>query len=198
MWDSSRGCVAAKNTAVEKQKENFTVSLKSKVEEATRDIDFAINNFQIRLETSLGNVVLDLLPDVAPNHCRNMIGLTRIGFYDGLTFHRVIKGFMIQGGCPTGNGTGNPGYQISAEFNETPHVAGVLSMARSSNPNSAGSQFFICLGAHEHLDRNYTAFGRTADEASLDVVRQIGGVETGANDKPVREVKIERAVVTVV
>ncbi|HMP78599.1 MAG TPA: peptidylprolyl isomerase [Pirellulaceae bacterium] len=174
------------------------MSLKSKVEEATRDIDFAINNFQIRLETSLGNVVLDLLPDVAPNHCRNMIGLTRIGFYDGLTFHRVIKGFMIQGGCPTGNGTGNPGYQISAEFNETPHVAGVLSMARSSNPNSAGSQFFICLGAHEHLDRNYTAFGRTADEASLDVVRQIGGVETGANDKPVREVKIERAVVTVV
>ncbi len=171
--------------------------MKSKVDQATHDVDFAAHTYQVRFETSLGEIVLNLLPDKAPNHCRNMIGLVRSGFYDGLTFHRIISGFMIQGGCPQGTGTGNPGYQIAAEFNDVPHVAGVLSMARSQNPNSAGSQFFICLGTHTHLDRNYTAFGRTADEASLDVVRRIGAVKTGAGDRPVQPVKINRAEVVV-
>lgn len=161
--------------------------------DAIKSIDFDANRYQIELNTNHGKILLDLLPDVAPGHCGNMIGLAKCGFYDGLTFHRIIDGFMIQGGCPDGSGMGGPGYQISAEFNSTPHVEGVLSMARSSNPNSAGSQFFICLGAHTHLDNQYTAFGRTADDASMEVVRTIGNLPTGAGDKPTTPAVIESA-----
>src|SRR5215471_6521038 len=131
---------------------------KAKVEEAQKTIDFASKNYTVELETSKGPIRLNFLPDVAPGHVKNFIALAKIGFYDNLTFHRVIPGFMIQGGCPHGTGTGGGGYNIKAEFNKTPHVAGVLSMARSSDPNSAGTQFFICLDAHGHLDNNYTAF----------------------------------------
>lgn len=166
------------------------------VEEAVKDVDFAKNNYQLQLDTSLGMIKLDFLSDVAPGHCRNLIGLTRIGFYDGLVFHRIIKGFMIQGGCPNGSGTGGPGYTIRAEFNKTKHVPGVLSMARTSDPNSAGSQFFICLENTPHLDGQYTAFGKTADDASLQVVKAIGSVPTGANDKPRQPVTIKTAKVT--
>lgn len=161
--------------------------------EVLKEIDFDSNSYQIELNTSHGRIVLDLLPDVAPGHCGNMIGLTKIGYYDGLTFHRIIDGFMIQGGCPAGTGTGGPGYNINAEFNDTPHVDGVLSMARSSDPNSAGSQFFICLGTHAYLDNQYTAFGKTADEASMEVVRQIGSLTTDRNDKPAEPVVIQTA-----
>jgi peptidyl-prolyl cis-trans isomerase B (cyclophilin B) len=164
---------------------------------AIKDVDFVKNNYQIELQTNHGRILLDLLPDVAPGHCGNIIGLTRIGFYNGVSFHRVINGFMIQGGCPLGTGTGDAGYKIKAEFNATPHVAGVLSMARANDPNSAGSQFFICLGAHKHLDRNYTAFGRTADEASMDVVRKIGATAVDHNDKPVKPATIQSATVIV-
>ena len=131
--------------------------------------------------------------DVAPGHVKNLLGLAKIGYYDGLVFHRIIKGFMIQGGCPDGTGTGGPGYTINAEFNATKHEAGVLSMARTSDPNSAGSQFFICLGAHTHLDRQYTAFGKTADAASLEVVKKIGDVTTDRNDRPQKPVTINTA-----
>jgi peptidyl-prolyl cis-trans isomerase B (cyclophilin B) len=171
------------------------MSLKAKVSEATADVDFAKKKYQVQLETTQGTINLDLLADVAPNHCKNMIGLAKSGFYDGLIFHRVISGFMIQGGCPEGKGTGGPGYSIDAEFNATPHVAGVLSMARSSSPNSAGSQFFVCLDKHTHLDRQYTAFGKTADEASLQVVRKIGALPTASGDRPEQEVKITKATV---
>ena len=156
----------------------------SEVEEAQKEIDFDVNSYQIELNTTHGRILLDLLPDVAPGHCSNMIGLAKVGFYDGLTFHRIIGGFMIQGGCPAGTGTGGPGYNIKAEFNTTPHVAGVLSMARSGHPDSAGSQFFICLGAHTHLDNQYTAFGRAADEASMAVVAKLGAVPTDHGDRP--------------
>lgn len=166
-----------------------------KVKTALADVDVAKKKYQIQLDTTLGLIKLDLMPDVAPNHCRNMIGLAKCGFYDGLIFHRVIKGFMIQGGCPTGSGTGGPGYQVAAEFNTTPHDPGVLSMARSSDPNSAGSQFFICLEKSTHLDRQYTAFGRTADDASLQVVRAIGNVATDRGDKPTTPVKINKVAV---
>src|SRR5436305_14976971 len=98
---------------------------------------------------------------------------------------------MIQGGCPEGTGTGGTGYTIPAEFNATKHEPGVVSMARTSDPNSAGSQFFICLEKTPHLDRQYTAFGRTADAASLEVVRAIGALQTGANDRPVKPVTIK-------
>jgi peptidyl-prolyl cis-trans isomerase B (cyclophilin B) len=167
----------------------------AEVEAAQKDIDFAKNKYQVEFDTTLGKVTLDLLPDVAPGHCANLLALTKIGYYDGLIFHRIIKGFMIQGGCPDGNGTGGPGYTIKAEFNATPHEPGVLSMARTSDPNSAGSQFFICTGRHAHLDRQYTAFGKTADKASLDVVMNIGNVPTGSQDRPKTPVTINKATV---
>ncbi len=167
----------------------------AEVAAAVKDIDFNANSYQIELKTNHGTILLDLLPEVAPGHCSNMIGLARIGYYNGVIFHRVISGFMIQGGCPQGTGTGGPGYTIRAEFNATPHVAGVLSMARTNDPNSGGSQFFICLGTHAYLDRQYTAFGRTADAASMEVVRKIGQLPTDANDRPRQAATIETVTV---
>ena len=165
------------------------MSKQAEVAAAVADLDFASKKYQIHLETSAGDIQLDMLPEVAPEHCKNMIGLAKIGFYDGLIFHRVISGFMIQGGCPSGTGTGGPGYQINAEFNPTQHVTGVLSMARSADPNSAGSQFFICLADTSHLDGQYTAFGKATDD-SLEVVQKIGATPTEQADRPVEDVTI--------
>ncbi len=170
------------------------MSRKAEVDAAVADLDFENKKYQVQLETSLGDLHLDLDPTNAPGHCRNLIGLARIGYYDGLIFHRIIPGFMIQGGCPDGNGMGGPGYKVDAEFNDTPHVEGVLSMARSSDPNSAGSQFFVCLDTSSYLDNQYTAFGR-ATEASLPVLQAIGGVKTDGSDRPLEEVKITKATV---
>jgi peptidyl-prolyl cis-trans isomerase B (cyclophilin B) len=170
---------------------------KAEVEAAQKEIDFDKNTYQVELDTTMGKILLDLLPDVAPGHCKNLISLAKIGFYDGLIFHRVIGGFMIQGGCPEGTGTGGPGYTIKAEFNATPHEAGVLSMARTNDPNSAGSQFFICLDKVPHLDRQYTAFGRTANAESLAVVKAIGKVPTDSQDRPKTPVTIKTAKVIV-
>ncbi|MGL5098013.1 MAG: peptidylprolyl isomerase, partial [Planctomycetia bacterium] len=140
-----------------------------------------------------GAITIELYPDKAPGHCKNIIALTKIGYYDGLKFHRIIKSFMVQGGCPVGTGTGGPGYTINAEFNETLHEPGVLSMARTSDPNSAGSQFFLCLERVPHLDRQYTVFGKTADDASLAVVKDIGAVPTDSRDAPKEPVVINSA-----
>ena len=170
---------------------------KADVDAAVADVDFAANNYEVQLNTNKGLIRLALLPDVAPGHCKNMIGLTKIGFYDGVGFHRIIAGFMIQGGCPEGTGTGDAGYKVDQEFNSTPHTEGVLSMARANDPNSAGSQFFICLDAHTHLDGQYTAFGKTADAASMDVVRAIGGTPTDRGDRPDEPIVIESATVVV-
>jgi peptidyl-prolyl cis-trans isomerase B (cyclophilin B) len=164
--------------------------LKARVDETGKTFDFQKHRYSADLTTSQGPIRLTFLPDVAPGHVKNFLALARLGFYNGLTFHRVIDGFMIQGGCPHGTGTGDAGYKIPAEFNATPHVAGVLSMARSQLPDSAGSQFFICLERHPHLDRQYTAFGRVADEASMKTVRAIGKVPT-RQERPVTPVKIE-------
>ena len=170
------------------------MSRKAEVDAATTDLDFENKKYQVQLATSMGEIHLDLMPEVAPGHCTNIIGLTRIGHYDGLIFHRIIPGFMIQGGCPDGNGMGGPGYKVDAEFNDTPHVEGVLSMARSSDPNSAGSQFFVCLATTDYLDGQYTAFGR-ATEGSLEVLRAIGAVETNRDDRPLEDVTINKATV---
>ena len=170
-------------------------SRKAEVDAAAKDLDFAKHKYQLVLDTTLGKITLDMDGDKAPGHVRNLLGLAKIGYYDGLIFHRIIKGFMIQGGCPQGTGTGGPGYTIKAEFNATPHDPGVLSMARTNDPNSAGSQFFICLEKAPHLDRQYTAFGKTADAESLAVVRAIGVVKTGAQDRPVTPVTITKATV---
>jgi cyclophilin family peptidyl-prolyl cis-trans isomerase len=168
---------------------------KQEVDAARATLDFDKHTYQLELDTTLGKIRLDMLPDVAPGHCANLLALAKIGFYDGGSVHRVIKDFMIQGGCPLGTGTGGPGYTIPAEFSDTKHEPGVLSMARTSDPNSAGSQFFICLKKVPHLDRQYTAFGRTADAESLDVVQAIGQVATGAQDRPKEPVKINSATV---
>lgn len=170
---------------------------RAEVDAALKDVDFNQNTYQVEFDTTMGKIVLNLLSEVAPGHCRNLIGLAKIGFYDGIIFHRVIKGFVIQAGCPQGVGTGGPGYTIPAEFNATKHEAGVLSMARTSDPNSAGSQFFLCLGPVPSLDRQYTAFGRTADADSLAVVMKIGDVPTGPQDRPKQTVKINQATVRV-
>jgi len=171
------------------------MSKKAEVDEAVKDLELGSKNYQVQLETTKGTIKLNLDAKVAPNHCKNMIGLARIGFYDGVVFHRIIEGFMIQGGCPQGTGTGDAGYKIDAEFNDTAHVPGVLSMARSSDPNSAGSQFFVCLDSHSHLDGQYTAFGKTADDESMEVVKTIGNVATDGSDRPQEKVVINKATV---
>jgi cyclophilin family peptidyl-prolyl cis-trans isomerase len=168
-------------------------SKKKDVEKALEGVDFGKFKYQVELDTSKGKILLDTWPDLAPGHVRNLVGLAKIGFYDNVSFHRVIDGFVIQGGCPKGNGTGGPGYTINAEFNSKKHEAGVLSMARTSDPNSAGSQFFLCLGRVPHLDNQYTAFGKAADQASLDVILSIGKVETDDGDRPLQPVTINKA-----
>ncbi len=131
----------------------------------------------------------ELYPEIAPNTVNNFISLANSGFYNGIIFHRVIRGFMIQGGCPDGTGMGGPGYSIKGEFthngfkNDLAHTPGVLSMARTMIPDSAGSQFFIMHRAAPHLDGEYAAFGKVTE--GLDVVDKIASVMTGPNDKPV-------------
>ena len=171
----------------------FGKNRKNDVEQALQSLDFTKHRYQVEFETTMGKITLDLWPDVAPGHVKNLVGLAKIGFYDGLIFHRVVPGFVIQGGCPEGTGTGGPGYQVNAEFNERKHEAGVLSMARAQDANSAGSQFFLCLDNVPYLDRQYTAFGKTTDQASLDVVKEIGRVKTGRGDRPVEDVMIRAA-----
>lgn len=142
-----------------------------------------------------GTVEAELYPHIAPNTVNNFIELSNSGFYDGLTFHRVIKDFMIQGGDPDGTGMGGPGYSIKGEFaknkfkNDLAHTEGVLSMARSQSKDSAGSQFFIVTKDASHLDGQYASFGKVIK--GMDIVHKIENVETGANDKPVKDVAIE-------
>ena len=141
-------------------------------------------------------IELELYPDIAPISCENFEKLVKSGFYDGLIFHRVISGFMIQGGCPTGTGTGGPGWHIKGEFlangvaNPLSHTRGVLSMARASHPDSAGSQFFIMHQDSPFLDGNYAAFGKVI--SGMDVVDEIAAVPTNANDKPLQPQVMKR------
>lgn len=143
-----------------------------------------------------GTIKAELYPDKAPNTVNNFISLANSGFYDGLIFHRVIKGFMNQGGDPDGVGTGGPGYSIKGEFsnngytnNDLKHTAGVLSMARANDPDSAGSQFFIMAEEASYLDGDYAAFGKVIE--GMDVVNDINSVQTNSNDKPLKDVVIE-------
>lgn len=166
------------------------------MEEAQKTLDLTNKVYTAELSTTKGPIRLTFLPELAPGHVKNFLALAKIGFYNGLIFHRVIKGFMIQGGCPEGTGTGGPGYQIKAEFNATSHVPGVLSAARTNDPNSAGCQFFLCLEKTPHLDRQYTAFGKTADDESLATVKAIGTVAVDGNDRPKEKVVIQTVTVT--
>lgn len=136
------------------------------------------------IHTNYGDMTVEFWPDVAPRTVDNFLKLSREGFYEGTAFHRILKGFMIQGGCPNSKtgakgqpGTGGPGYQVKAEFNNRPHTKGVLSMARSSDPDSAGSQFFVCHGDASFLNNQYTAFGKLVDgEKVLDKIALIACV----------------------
>jgi peptidyl-prolyl cis-trans isomerase B (cyclophilin B) len=146
---------------------------------------------------NMGEIKIELDYKNAPISSANFVSLVNKGFYDGLTFHRIIKGFMIQGGCPLGNGTGGPGYSIKGEFrsngvnNQLSHKRGVISMARAMNPNSAGSQFFICDKDDLFLDGQYAAFGHVIE--GMDVVDKIASVKTGYQDRPLNKVVIEKA-----
>ena len=148
------------------------------------------------IETKFGNIELIFFPDVAPNHVNNFIELAKKGFYDGTTFHRVIPGFMIQGGDPNSkspdkstHGMGGPGYTVKAEFNAMPHKKGTLSMARAASPDSAGSQFFICVAAAPFLDRQYTAFGEVV--SGLEVADKIVGQPRDSKDNPNERIEIK-------
>lgn len=158
------------------------------------------NQEVVVISTTAGDMVVEFWPDVAPKTVENFKKLASEGFYDGTAFHRIVKGFMIQGGDPLSKkddpmvGTGGPGYKIKAEFNERPHVRGVLSMARSQHPDSAGSQFFICLADARFLDRQYTAFGKVIK--GDDVLGKIGDTPTtqgggGEKSKPISRVGVQ-------
>ncbi|MDR1440053.1 MAG: peptidylprolyl isomerase [Clostridiales bacterium] len=146
----------------------------------------------VRIEIEgMGDIVAELYPGKAPGTCENFLKLAGSGFYDGLIFHRAIEDFMIQGGCPEGTGTGDPGYSIKGEFakngwpaNDISHERGVVSMARSSDPDSAGSQFFICHKAAPHLDGSYAAFGKVVE--GMEIVDRIASAKTGRNDRPLQ------------
>lgn len=157
-----------------------------------------MKNPVVTFEMENGDIIkVELYPDVAPNTVKNFISLVNKKFYDGLIFHRVIKGFMIQGGCPDGNGMGGPGYSIKGEFaqngfeNNLKHTAGVISMARSMMPNSAGSQFFLMHKDSPHLDGQYAAFGKVIE--GMDVVNKIAEVKTDYSDRP-REDQVMKSV----
>ena len=150
------------------------------------------------IKTSYGEMTIAFWPEVAPKHVENFKKLAREGFYDHTEFHRIIKGFMIQGGCPNTKpgakgmpGTGDPGYKVKAEFNDRPHVRGVISAARAQDPNSAGCQFFICHADARFLDRQYTAFGKLI--AGDDVLDRIANVPTSGreNSTPIDRVEVE-------
>lgn len=154
----------------------------------------------ITIEMENGSVIkAELYPEIAPNTVNNFISLVKKGYYDGLIFHRVIKGFMIQGGCPDGTGMGGPGYQIKGEFelngftNNLKHTPGVLSMARAMDPDSAGSQFFIMHETSPHLDGSYAAFGKVTE--GLDVVNKIAEVRTDWDDRPMEEQRMKKVTV---
>ena len=159
-----------------------------------------MSNPIVTIEMENGDIMkAELYPEIAPNTVNNFISLIKSGYYDGLIFHRVIKGFMIQGGCPEGTGMGGPGYSIKGEFaqngvkNDLRHTAGVLSMARSMMPDSAGSQFFIMHKNAPHLDGSYAAFGKIIE--GMDVVNKIAETPTDYSDRPLEDQKI--AAVTV-
>lgn len=152
------------------------------------------------IETKFGDIEIKFFPDVAPNHVNNFIELAKKGFYDGTTFHRVIPGFMIQGGDPNSkspdkakHGMGGPGYTVKAEFNNKPHKRGILSMARSANPDSAGSQFFICVADAPSLDKQYTVFGEVV--SGMEVADKIVSQPRDRMDNPNERVEMKVKIV---
>lgn len=189
------GCSTEVEGKDESDKENTNTSKKELKVEAKNvspaDFRYEVrdtNNTIVALETNHGQMVLELYHDVAPAHADSFAARVNDEFYKNLIFHRVIDGFMIQGGDPTGTGMGDAGYNIKAEFSDIPHIEGTLSMARSNDPNSASCQFFVCLGRTAQLDGKYSVFGHLLK--GYDVLHAIGSTKTAAQNRPVEEVKI--------
>jgi peptidyl-prolyl cis-trans isomerase B (cyclophilin B) len=185
--------------APEKSRNGKSIAeMKKKVQESWDRIAFSKDGkaveYIVTFSTDAGDFQVEMWPDVAPNHCRSFIALAQAGFYDGLIFHRVIPGFMIQGGCPLGSGSGGPGYCVKQEFNDKPHERGVLSMARAQPVDSAGSQFFVCVDAARFLDKNYTAFGKVLK--GMEAVDRIVSADRDGRDRPLEPVTIKSAKVT--
>jgi len=153
----------------------------------------AKKKYNATIDTTLGEIKLELFPALAPNHVNSFVFLAREGYYDGVIFHRVIPGFMIQGGDPTGTGSGGPGYRIKQEFNPTPHKRGILSMARTNDPNSAGSQFFLMHQDSPFLDNQYTVFGNIT--SGIEVVDKIVNQPRDGNDRPKNPAKINKVTI---
>jgi peptidyl-prolyl cis-trans isomerase B (cyclophilin B) len=177
-----------------------SVSAEMKEKKFTKEEIKKMSETKAVIETKFGNIEIKFFPDVAPNHVNNFIELAKKGFYDGTTFHRVIPGFMIQGGDPNSkspdksrHGMGGPGHTVKAEFNAKPHKRGILSMARSANPDSAGSQFFICVADAPFLDRQYTVFGEVT--SGMDVVDKIVNQPRDRADNPNERVEMKVKVV---
>lgn len=187
------GCGKSNNSTDENKGEinNEVVSDEEVKDDVVISEDLPIATIVVK---DMGTIKAELYPEIAPNTVNNFISLANKGFYNGLTFHRVIKDFMIQGGDPNGNGTGGPGYSIKGEFgnngftNNLKHTEGVLSMARAGDPNSAGSQFFIMTKEADHLDNEYAAFGKVIE--GMDVVHKIESVKVNG-DKPSQTIEIE-------
>lgn len=191
----------AKKETTEPKKENTEAkkeTAEAKKPETKQENTPTVNTNEVAvIKTTEGEMVIEFWPEVAPKTVENFKTLAKKGFYDGTCFHRVIKGFMIQGGDPLTKdpaqearwGTGGPGYQVKAEFNERNHDRGVISMARSQDPNSAGSQFFICHGNPRFLDRQYTAFGKLIK--GDDVLEKIGTTSTHPPDRPDKRMGVE-------
>jgi peptidyl-prolyl cis-trans isomerase B (cyclophilin B) len=182
-------CLLAQGVSAEVKSKKITKEEIKKMAETTAVI-----------ETKFGNIELKFFPDVAPNHVNNFIELAKKGFYDGTIFHRVIPGFMIQGGDPNSkspnkasHGTGGPGYTIKAEFSDKAHKRGTLSMARAADPNSAGSQFFVCVADAPFLDKQYTVFGEVV--SGMDVVDKIVGQPRDPRDNPNERIEMKVKVV---
>jgi len=177
-----------------------SVSAEVKEKKFTKEEIKKMAETQAIIETKFGNVEIKFFPDVAPNHVNNFIELAKKGFYDGTTFHRVIPGFMIQGGDPNSknpdkskHGIGGPGHTVKAEFSNKPHKRGILSMARAANPDSAGSQFFICVADAPFLDRQYTVFGEVA--SGMEVADKIVNQPRDRADNPNERVEMKVRIV---
>lgn len=183
-------CVAFAGDENKKSSDEGKVKEEQKKESYTKR---KASNPEITIETDYGTMKLELFRDVAPIHVDSMLSRIREGFYNGLIFHRIIDGFMIQGGDPTGTGRGNAGYYLPAEFSKLKHIEGTLSMARAQAPNSASCQFFICLAPQPFLDGKYTIFGQLME--GYDVLHKIGSVQTGKADRPSKDVYMRRVTI---
>lgn len=174
----------------------YTASAEVKSKKFTKEEIKKMSDTKAVIETKFGNIELKFFPDIAPNHVNNFIELAKKGFYDGTIFHRVIPGFMIQGGDPNSkdpnksrHGMGGPGYQVKAEFSNKSHKRGILSMARAQDPDSAGSQFFICVADSFFLDKQYTVFGEVV--SGMDVVDKIVSAPRDPRDNPNERIEIK-------